>query len=106
MNRYVDYAVTDILQMVGQANRPVLDTNGKCIIILDCTECLVLYVNHFSNCIHVSVSYVLSAQVLYYQHKLCIISISYVLSAYKQICVHGVRQYAATRSHTRILFMS
>ena len=29
--RYVDYAVTDILQMVGQANRPVLDTNGMCI---------------------------------------------------------------------------
>ena len=30
--RYVDYAVTDILQMVGQANRPVLDTNGVCAV--------------------------------------------------------------------------
>ena len=31
--RYVDYAVTDILQMVGQANRPVLDTNGMCVYL-------------------------------------------------------------------------
>ena len=36
IRRYVDYAVTDILQMVGQANCPVLDTNGVCVCVCVC----------------------------------------------------------------------
>ncbi|XP_065882563.1 U5 small nuclear ribonucleoprotein 200 kDa helicase-like [Dysidea avara] len=37
-HRYVDYAVTDILQMVGQANRPVLDTNAVCVLMCQNTK--------------------------------------------------------------------
>ena len=28
--RYVDYPVTDILQMIGRANRPLIDDSSKC----------------------------------------------------------------------------
>ena len=30
--RYVDYPVTDILQMIGHANRPLIDDDGKLMI--------------------------------------------------------------------------
>ena len=30
---YVDYPITDILQMVGKANRPVIDDVGKAVIL-------------------------------------------------------------------------
>lgn len=29
--RYVDYPVTDILQMIGRANRPLIDDSSECI---------------------------------------------------------------------------
>jgi pre-mRNA-splicing helicase BRR2 len=32
-HRYVDYPVTDIMQMTGRANRPLLDQAGKCVIL-------------------------------------------------------------------------
>lgn len=33
LQSYVDYPVTDILQMVGKANRPLLDDAGKAVIL-------------------------------------------------------------------------
>lgn len=32
-HRYVDYPLTDLIQMVGLASRPLLDDTGKCIIL-------------------------------------------------------------------------
>jgi len=32
-HRYADYAITDILQMMGRANRPLQDDSGKCVIL-------------------------------------------------------------------------
>eukprot|EP00047_Mylnosiga_fluctuans_P022270 m.116969 g.116969 ORF g.116969 m.116969 type:complete len:2124 (+) comp9197_c0_seq4:160-6531(+) len=32
-HRYVDYPITDVMQMVGLASRPLVDTAGKCIIM-------------------------------------------------------------------------
>ena len=32
-HRYEDYAVPDLLQMVGRANRPLVDDVSKCIIL-------------------------------------------------------------------------
>lgn len=31
--RYEDYPVTDVLQMVGRANRPIIDDDGKCVLL-------------------------------------------------------------------------
>ena len=31
--RYVDYPVTDILQMMGRANRPLIDENGVAVLL-------------------------------------------------------------------------
>lgn len=31
--RYVDYPVTDILQMIGQANRPLIDDSGTAVLL-------------------------------------------------------------------------
>lgn len=31
--RYVDYPIYDVLQMVGKANRPMLDDEGRCVIM-------------------------------------------------------------------------
>nr|XP_009857905.1 U5 small nuclear ribonucleoprotein 200 kDa helicase [Ciona intestinalis] len=33
IHAYVDYPVTDILQMIGRANRPLKDEEGKCVIM-------------------------------------------------------------------------
>lgn len=30
--RYVDYPVTDILQMIGRANRPLIDDSGTYVV--------------------------------------------------------------------------
>lgn len=30
---YVDYPIYDVLQMVGKANRPMLDVEGRCVIM-------------------------------------------------------------------------
>lgn len=32
--RYVDYPVTDILQMIGRANRPLIDDNCKLELVM------------------------------------------------------------------------
>eukprot|EP00118_Oscarella_pearsei_P003355 m.13994 g.13994 ORF g.13994 m.13994 type:complete len:2136 (+) comp25397_c0_seq1:78-6485(+) len=32
-HRYVDYSLTDILRMVGYANRPLIDDEAKCVIL-------------------------------------------------------------------------
>lgn len=32
-HRYVDYPITDVLQMMGRACRPALDTTSKCILM-------------------------------------------------------------------------
>ena len=31
--RYVDYPVTDILQMIGQANRPLIDDSATAVLL-------------------------------------------------------------------------
>lgn len=31
--RYVDYPIYDVLQMVGHANRPLQDDEGRCVIM-------------------------------------------------------------------------
>jgi len=31
--RYVDYPIYDVLQMVGKANRPLQDDEGRCVIM-------------------------------------------------------------------------
>ncbi|XP_014676711.1 PREDICTED: U5 small nuclear ribonucleoprotein 200 kDa helicase-like [Priapulus caudatus] len=33
IHAYVDYPITDVLQMVGCANRPLVDEDGKCVIL-------------------------------------------------------------------------
>lgn len=33
IHAYVDYPVTDVLQMIGRANRPLKDEEGKCVIM-------------------------------------------------------------------------
>ena len=36
--RYVDYPVTDVLQMIGRANRPLLDDSGKAVILCQASK--------------------------------------------------------------------
>lgn len=31
--RHIDYSIADMLQMMGRASRPLVDTNGKCVIM-------------------------------------------------------------------------
>ncbi|KAG1680515.1 U5 small nuclear ribonucleoprotein helicase [Nymphon striatum] len=33
IHAYEDYPVTDVLQMVGRANRPIIDDDGKCVLL-------------------------------------------------------------------------
>lgn len=33
VSRYVDYPIYDVLQMVGHANRPLQDDEGRCVIM-------------------------------------------------------------------------
>lgn len=33
IHTYMDYPVTDVLQMLGRANRPLLDESGKAVIL-------------------------------------------------------------------------
>eukprot|EP00002_Diphylleia_rotans_P023954 TRINITY_DN471_c0_g2_i6.p1 TRINITY_DN471_c0_g2~~TRINITY_DN471_c0_g2_i6.p1 ORF type:complete len:1922 (+),score=509.87 TRINITY_DN471_c0_g2_i6:33-5798(+) len=37
-HRYADYAITDILQMMGRASRPLMDNSGKCVILCYSTK--------------------------------------------------------------------
>ena len=32
-NAHTDYPITDLLQMMGRASRPLLDNAGKCVIL-------------------------------------------------------------------------
>jgi len=32
-HRYTDYPITDILQMMGRACRPLIDASGKCVLL-------------------------------------------------------------------------
>lgn len=47
--RYVDYPIYDILQMVGRANRPMQDDEGRCVIMCQGSKKVVriLFVNLF-----------------------------------------------------------
>ena len=36
--RYVDYPITDILQMMGRACRPLLDDTGRCVLLCHAPE--------------------------------------------------------------------
>ena len=38
IDRYVDYPVTDVLQMIGRANRPLLDDSGKAVILCQASK--------------------------------------------------------------------
>ncbi|KAF8792805.1 U5 small nuclear ribonucleoprotein 200 kDa helicase-like [Argiope bruennichi] len=33
IHTYEDYSITDVLQMVGRANRPTIDDDGKCVLL-------------------------------------------------------------------------
>lgn len=33
IHTYEDYSITDVLQMVGRANRPTIDEDGKCVLL-------------------------------------------------------------------------
>ncbi|GIY38375.1 u5 small nuclear ribonucleoprotein 200 kDa helicase [Caerostris extrusa] len=33
IHTYEDYSITDVLQMVGRANRPAIDEDGKCVLL-------------------------------------------------------------------------
>ena len=35
---YVDYPITDVLQMIGRANRPLLDDSGKAVILCQASK--------------------------------------------------------------------
>ena len=37
-DRYVDYPVTDVLHMIGRANRPLLDDSGKAVILCQASK--------------------------------------------------------------------
>eukprot|EP00043_Microstomoeca_roanoka_P014404 m.142887 g.142887 ORF g.142887 m.142887 type:complete len:2149 (-) comp16005_c1_seq1:147-6593(-) len=37
-HRYADYPVTDVLQMMGYANRPLVDDCGKCVLLCQSTK--------------------------------------------------------------------
>lgn len=37
-HRYVDYSTTDVLQMVGRANRPLVDKVSKCVIMCQASK--------------------------------------------------------------------
>lgn len=37
-HRYLDYPVTDVLQMVGRANRPLVDKTGVCVILCQASK--------------------------------------------------------------------
>ncbi|XP_015771701.1 PREDICTED: U5 small nuclear ribonucleoprotein 200 kDa helicase-like [Acropora digitifera] len=38
IHAYVDYPVTDVLQMIGRANRPLLDDSGKAVILCQASK--------------------------------------------------------------------
>lgn len=44
--RYVDYPIYDVLQMVGKANRPLQDDEGRCVIMCQGSKKVKLILNH------------------------------------------------------------
>jgi len=38
IHAYVDYPITDVLQMIGRANRPLLDDSGKAVILCQASK--------------------------------------------------------------------
>uniref|UniRef100_A0A671XYS1 U5 small nuclear ribonucleoprotein 200 kDa helicase n=1 Tax=Sparus aurata TaxID=8175 RepID=A0A671XYS1_SPAAU len=43
IHAYVDYPIYDVLQMVGKANRPMLDDEGRCVIMCQGSKKQLLY---------------------------------------------------------------
>ena len=37
-SRYVDYPLTDVLQMIGRAGRPGFDTEGKAVVLVESSK--------------------------------------------------------------------
>ena len=37
-SRYVDYPITDILQMIGRAGRPGFDTEGRAVVMVETSK--------------------------------------------------------------------
>ena len=38
VSRYVDYPLTDVLQMIGRAGRPGFDTEGKAVVMVETSK--------------------------------------------------------------------
>ena len=37
-SRYVDYPLTDVLQMIGRAGRPGFDTEGRAVVLVETSK--------------------------------------------------------------------
>ena len=37
-SRYVDYPLTDVLQMIGRAGRPGFDTEGRAVVLVEASN--------------------------------------------------------------------
>lgn len=46
VTRYVDYPIYDVLQMVGHANRPLQDDEGRCVIMCQGSKKVGLALGH------------------------------------------------------------
>ena len=86
MYRYVDYAVTDILQMVGQASDAYVDTNGKCPVYVVYEWCVCCV------CIVFVCSYVLC--VCWYVATYVFVCVYVCVCVYLYVCVVCVCVYA------------
>lgn len=51
-HRYVDYPIYDVLQMVGHANRPLQDDEGRCVIMCQGSKKVSARPGH--TCLHVA----------------------------------------------------
>jgi len=38
LSRYVDYPLTDVLQMIGRAGRPGYDTEGRAVVMVESSK--------------------------------------------------------------------
>ena len=72
MYRYVDYAVTDILQMVGQTNNAYVDTNGKCPVYVVYEWCVCVCVVFVCSCVLCVCWYVAMCLCLYVCVFVCV----------------------------------
>jgi replicative superfamily II helicase len=62
-SRYVDYPLTDVLQMIGRAGRPGFDTEGRAVVLVESSKknfykvrCILSRTNHArcNRCSHIS----------------------------------------------------